>query len=210
MNQNHLTHSLALLILPALLVACDRGNPETSGSTPVSSVQQPLTPSATGTERVEVTEPTGIEPIELDWDSLIPADWQLDKLMEEYNVGDLSDDDPRASELMEKLKTFWKEAPVVHDYDGKNIKLPGFVVPLETDAKAIQEFLLVPYYGACIHTPPPPANQTVYVVMDEGHPYQGELFDTVWVTGTLSVDKLSSELGDAGYRIEGRLVEPYE
>jgi hypothetical protein len=210
MKQYHLTHGLALLILSALLVACDGSNPETSASAPASPVQQTLTPSPAETQRVEVTGPTGVEPIEIEWDALIPADWQLDKLMEEYNAGDLSDDDPRAAELMEKLKTFWKEAPVVHDYDGKNIKLPGFVVPLETDAKTIQEFLLVPYYGACIHTPPPPANQTVYVVMDEGHPYQGQLFDTVWVTGTLSVDKRSSELGDAGYRIEARVVEPYE
>ena len=111
---------------------------------------------------------------------------------------------------MEKINASWKEAPVVHDYDGKIVKLPGFVVPLETDAKTIQEFLLVPYYGACIHTPPPPANQTVYVVTDEGHAYEGELFDTVWVTGTFEVDKSSSELGDAGYRIQARLVEPYQ
>ena len=113
-------------------------------------------------------------------------------------------------ELMEKLKTFWKESPVVHDYDGKIVKLPGFVVPLEMDAKTIQEFLLVPYYGACIHTPPPPANQTVHVVTDENHAYQGQLFDTVWVTGTIRVEKLSSELGEAGYRIEARKVEPYQ
>ncbi len=130
--------------------------------------------------------------------------------MDEYNANNLSDDDPRAMELMEKLKTFWKESPVVHDYDGKIVKQPGFVVPLEMDAKTIQEFLLVPYYGACIHTPPPPANQTVHVVTDENHAYQGQLFDTVWVTGTIRVEKLFSELGEAGYRIEAPKVEPYQ
>ncbi|HCO44471.1 MAG TPA: DUF3299 domain-containing protein, partial [Gammaproteobacteria bacterium] len=66
------------------------------------------------------------------WDALIPADWQLDKLMDEFDAEDLSDDDPRAQELLEKLKTFWREAPVVEDHDGKFVKLPGFVVPLET------------------------------------------------------------------------------
>ena len=148
--------------------------------------------------------------IELEWVALIPDDWRPYKLIEQYDVDNLSDDDPRAKELFEKLKTFWKESPVVHDYDGKVVKLPGFVVPLEIDAKAIQEFLLVPYYGACIHVPPPPANQTVHVVTDENHAYQGQLFDTVWVTGTMRVEKVSSELGEAGYRIDARKVEPFE
>ncbi len=158
---------------------------------------------------VQAVEPDKTGAIELEWDALIPANWRLE-LMDEYNADNLSDDDPRAKELMEKLKTFWREAPVVHDYDGKMVKLPGFVVPLEMDAKIVQEFLLVPYYGACIHTPPPPANQTVYVVTEKNQTYQGKLFDTVWVTGKITVEKLSSELGDAGYRIEAQKVEPYQ
>ena len=148
--------------------------------------------------------------VELDWDALIPDDWRVDELMKEYNAEDLGDDDPRARNLMEKLKAFWKEAPVVRDYDGKLVKLPGFIVPLEMDAMTIDEFLLVPYYGACIHVPPPPANQTVYVVTNANHAYRGKLFDTVWVTGTLTVERLSSELGDAGYRLDARAVEPFQ
>ena len=147
--------------------------------------------------------------VEIDWDALIPADWEIDKLVEEYNAADLSDDDPRAIELLEKMKAFWKEAPVVHDFDGKTIKLPGFVVPLEMDTRTIQEFLLVPYFGACIHVPPPPSNQTAYVVTEKDKAYEGELFDTVWVTGTIRVERSSNELGDAGYRIDASKVEPY-
>lgn len=210
MQPYRLMNILVALYLSGLLTACDGNNPETSQSAAVNPAQETLTITSTEAVQVQAAAPTGIEPIELEWDALIPADWRLDKLMEEYNADNLSDEDPRAKELMDKIKRFWKEAPVVHDYDGKLVKLPGFVVPLETDAKTIQEFLLVPYYGACIHTPPPPANQTVYVVTEKGHAYQGQLFDTVWVTGTLRVDKLSSELGDAGYRIEARLVEPYQ
>lgn len=210
MQQHRLMDILVVLILYGLLTACDGNNQETSQSAALSMEQETPTTASIEVVQEQAAVPTGGEPIELEWDALIPADWRLDKLMEEYDADNLSDEDPRAKELMEKIKTFWKEAPVVHDYDGKLVKLPGFVVPLETDAKTIQEFLLVPYYGACIHTPPPPANQTVYVVTDEGHAYKGELFDTVWVTGTLRVDKLSSELGDAGYRIEARVVEPYQ
>ena len=76
--------------------------------------------------------------------------------------------------------------------------------------KEIDQFLLVPYYGACIHVPPPPANQTVHVVTRDGKAYRGELFDAVWVTGTLRVEPLSSDLAEAGYRLENATVAPYE
>ncbi|MCG8381266.1 MAG: DUF3299 domain-containing protein [Gammaproteobacteria bacterium] len=147
---------------------------------------------------------------ELEWEALIPSDWRFDQIIGKYNIADLSDDDPRAAELMEKLQTLWKEAPVVHDLDGKTVKLPGFVVPLEMDAQAIREFLLVPYYGACIHTPPPPANQIIHVVTEPNRAYKGRLFDTVWVTGMITVERSSSELGEAGYRIEAHKIEPYQ
>ena len=83
------------------------------------------------------------------------------------------------------------------------------VIWIMMDAQTIQEFLLVPYFGACIHTPPPPANQTAYVVTGKHNAYEGELFDTVWVTGTIRVERSSNELGDAGYRIDASTVEPY-
>lgn len=211
MKKDHpVTISLLLLLMTSLLAACDNNDPEISSAVPEKSKQVVVETTVTESASVQIVADTDSDSIELDWDVLVPADWRLDKLMDEYDVDNLSDDDPRARELMEKLMTFWKEAPVVYDYDGKIVKLPGFVVPLEIDAKAIQEFLLVPYYGACIHTPPPPANQTVYVVTEEDKAYQGELFDTVWVTGKMTVEKLSSELGDAGYRIEAMKVEPFQ
>ena len=148
--------------------------------------------------------------IELDWDALVPAGYRPGELLEEYDYENLADDDPRAEELMVKLKELWAEAPLVREYEGKIVKLPGFVVPLQIDAKAVQEFLLVPYYGACIHVPPPPANQMVHVVTDKKRAFKGELFDAVWVTGRITVDRLSSDLGDAGYRIEATGIEPYE
>jgi hypothetical protein len=111
---------------------------------------------------------------------------------------------------MAKLRALWAEAPVVDALDGLTVRLPGFVVPLETDATEISEFLLVPYFGACIHVPPPPANQTVHVVTADGAPYRGELFDTVWVEGRMRVEHFSDELGDAGYRLEDASVSFYE
>ena len=64
---------------------------------------------------------------------------------------------PRANELMERIQDLWKQAPVVESLHGRRVKLPGFVVPLDwnNDGSDLNEFLLVPYYGACIHVPPP-------------------------------------------------------
>jgi len=70
--------------------------------------------------------------------------------------------------------------------DGKTVKIPGYVLPLETEGTAVREFLLVPYVGACIHVPPPPPNQMVFV--ESAQPYKSEaLFEPVWVEGVLKV-----------------------
>ena len=178
-----------------------------SASPPDEQTEPAAAASATDQTFPDVAEKAVLE---LDWDALIPADWRPETLMAEYDADNLSDDDPRAQELMAKLKALWKESPVVPELDGKRIKLPGFVVPLEMSTETIGEFLLVPYYGACIHVPPPPANQTVHVVTDKGKEYRGKLFDTVWVTGTIKVEHLSSELAEAGYQIKDARVEAYE
>lgn len=111
---------------------------------------------------------------------------------------------------MDKLMALWKQAPVVESLDGQRVRLPGFVVPVEWDLDDVREFLLVPYYGACIHVPPPPANQIVHVVLPEGKTYRGEVFDTVWVTGVLHIERFSSEMADAGYRLEALALAPYQ
>ncbi|TVQ84994.1 MAG: DUF3299 domain-containing protein [Chromatiaceae bacterium] len=148
--------------------------------------------------------------VELQWDYLIPPGWRPDQLLDDYDVDAIDDDDPRADELMQKLLAIWAEAPVVEVLDGRRVRLPGFVVPLELDATEIAEFLLVPYFGACIHVPPPPANQTVLVRTVADVPYRGGLFDVVWVEGRMRVESFANELGDAGYRIEEAAVSPYE
>lgn len=157
----------------------------------------------------DVTPPTATA-VELEWDALIPEQWRPEQILARYDADELEDDDPRAQELMDELQTLWRKSPVVEDLDGKRVKLPGFVVPLDTDGQKMGEFLLVPYYGACIHVPPPPANQTVHVLTEQGQEYAGGLFDTVWVSGKLSVESSSSDLAEAGYRLEATRIEPYQ
>ena len=94
--------------------------------------------------------------------------------------------------------------------EGRLVKIPGFTVPLEDWASSATEFLLVPYVGACIHTPPPPPNQLVYIEMDEGKRAKMDGWNPVWVEGVLSIEMTKSVYGDVGYTITGQRVYPYE
>jgi len=98
----------------------------------------------------------------------------------------------------------------VDTYDGKKIRIPGYTVPFSYDAKAeISEFLLVPYFGACIHAPPPPPNQTIFIRTDKPILLK-DLPQAVWVEGTLHAEKQESDLADAAYIIDLTRVEKYE
>jgi hypothetical protein len=61
-------------------------------------------------------------------------------------------------EAMQAMRDIWDKAPTNPAVEGMKARLPGYVVPLDTQPAGIKEFLLVPYFGACIHSPPPPAN----------------------------------------------------
>jgi len=92
---------------------------------------------------------------------------------------------------------------------GTQVRIPGFVVPLEDSKAGLKEFLLVPYFGACIHSPPPPANQIIHVLPRT--PAKGvRSMDTVWVSGTLSTVRTDSYMGASGYRIEATEIAPYK
>ena len=93
--------------------------------------------------------------------------------------------------------------------DGKRVRMPGFVVPLDDAAEEGAEFLLVPYYGACVHTPPPPPNQMAYVQMTGKKAVKLALFDAVWMEGTLRITNYDSPYGQVGYTIEGLTMKPY-
>jgi uncharacterized protein len=110
----------------------------------------------------------------------------------------------------------WMSAPakpsgsppaVVASLDGKRVQIGGYVVPLDFDATRVKEFLLVPFVGACIHVPPPPPNQIVYVKTEGGIDVKGT-FEPVWVTGTLTVTPAFTGLAEAGYSLEAEKVEP--
>ena len=102
--------------------------------------------------------------------------------------------------------------------DGKQIRMPGYLLPLEYDGKKVTEFLLVPYVGACIHTPPPPPNQIVHVRSEEGFETDGGLFTPVWVSGVMKTNQSRSNLSlvdgssdiPSSYTIEASTVKIFE
>jgi len=94
---------------------------------------------------------------------------------------------------------------VVTELDGKRVRIGGYVVPLDFDATKVQEFLLVPFVGACIHVPPPPPNQIIYVKAADAFEIAGQ-FDPVYVTGTLKTVRQFTGLAATGYTIEAAEV----
>lgn len=207
MRSHFFLASLLCGLLPAIL-GCSESETG-AAATDVAAAAQPVTESVRPPTPAATTDNAG-GGRELEWDALIPDDYQPDKLMADMQLDELSDDDPRAAEYAAKLKTLWDKAPVRDDLDGSVVRLPGFVVPVETSAEETTGFLLVPYYGACVHVPPPPANQTVYVLTEAGTGFRPELFEVIWVTGTMSVARIDNDVAEAGYTLYASTIEPYE
>lgn len=109
-------------------------------------------------------------------------------------------------DTMEQIGTY----NVVEDLHGMKIRLPGYIVPLDFSASdEHRAFLLVPYFGACLHSPPPPPNQIVFVTAEP--PAQiPDIYDPVWLEGTLTTGKFDSELGNSAYELSLSELEPYE
>jgi hypothetical protein len=149
---------------------------------------------------------------EIKWEALVPKGWDPARDLKNLNLGSLQDSDPRAMEALEKLKQLWDNAPAEPALNGRKIRLAGYPLPLERkgpDGKGgVIEFLLVPYYGACIHTPPPPANQIIHA--KSAKPLPGvKMMDPVWVYGTLTVQRNDTTWGVAGYGLTVDKVLPY-
>ncbi|WP_368734878.1 DUF3299 domain-containing protein, partial [Listeria seeligeri] len=132
------------------------------------------------------------------WHQLVPSGWNpTQSLRGLRSFTRLPDSDPRAQAMMDKLRSAWDEAPTVSSFDGHDVRIMGYVVPLESGPSGIREFLLVPYFGACIHTPPPPANQIIFVRL-ESPAKDIRTMSTVRVSGTLVVDRATWNLGVSG------------
>jgi uncharacterized protein len=160
-------------------------------------------------ERLPAAKATAAGYREIQWDDLMPKGWDPMAAFKGLDLSTMSDSDPRANEALASARAEWDKAPVEPALNGQRIRLPGFVIPLERKGDLISEFLLVPYFGACIHVPPPPANQVVHVVVSK--PVKGmRTMDTFWVKGRMQLQGGDSGMGVYAYRIVADGVEPYE
>lgn len=147
----------------------------------------------------------GIERI--GWEDLMPegeeerlAQMYQAQMAMMYSIGEGS-----AADVSTQIGTF----NTVKELNGKKIRIPGYTVPFEYGADAqIKEFLLVPYFGACIHSPPPPPNQTVFVMADSPIKMK-DLAQAVWIEGTIYTQTQESDLADAAYTIKLTGIEEY-
>lgn len=98
---------------------------------------------------------------------------------------------------------------VVPEFDGEAVRLPGFVVPLAFDEKQrVTRFFLVPYFGACIHVPPPPPNQIVYADYPEGFVLES-LYEPFWIAGVLRTSLTENDTATSAYAIRVHRLTPY-
>lgn len=140
------------------------------------------------------------------WDDLLPPELELNAL--------LNPPDPHALDFENKTDDgFAFQSPamtaVVPELDGQAIRIPGFIVPLEfDDEQTITEFFLVPYFGACIHSPPPPPNQIIFVRDPEGFKLN-DIYTPFWVSGVLSTAVVQNEMAASAYTINMQYLDEY-
>ena len=191
---------VAALALPAL--AQTQAVPMVPSSVP-SVPAKPAAKPATKTAPVFVGSYRVIN-----WEELVPAGWDPMKDFKDINLAAMSDSDPRALQLMQRLREVWDNAPANPALEGQTVRIPGFVVPLEEGKDGLKEFLLVPYFGACVHTPPPPANQIIHVLPQSAAKGLRSM-DAVWISGSLVRTRTDSYMGASSWRMEAKHVEPY-
>ncbi|MFK8083071.1 MAG: DUF3299 domain-containing protein [Granulosicoccus sp.] len=153
------------------------------------------------------------ELVDLMWDDLIPDDFVQPEnpfiTMSQEAIDKLMDGSEESDAELARLEAEFNYAPVVAELDGKRVKIPAYVTPLEfTGASSMKEFLLVPYVGACIHTPPPPANQVVHAQSPEAIEIP-DIYDAVWAIGTIRTTTVKSDLAESGYKLEVEEIMPY-
>ena len=139
------------------------------------------------------------EVIDLEWEDLLPrGETTIPPALRgvlPHDQSDLAASQPRST-------------GVRTDWNGRMVRLPGFIVPIDYKGTGVTAFILVPYVGACVHVPPPPANQLVLVTT--GAPYESKgLFEPVNVTGMFGTASTSTQLAEIGYALSAEIIEPY-
>ena len=156
----------------------------------------------------------------VEWLDLMPKK-NLDALLNPPDYVSQLEEGAFEDEILTELRNLPKEisdpyqqalvsTEVIKEMDGQRIRIPGFVVPLEFgENKKVTQFFLVPYFGACIHVPPPPPNQIIFVTSKKGLAIK-ELYDPLWISGVISTSRIENDVALAAYKMEMEFSEIYE
>lgn len=225
--------SFAMISLTCLLSACDQSDSstppteitiETPAPQPSATTQLPYTTDIDVGE-VEMRVGTADDPIELVWEDLMPegSEEELYRQYEEFysdleqklvaNSTMLSDVTPGPQGIAEGSTLDYMPQfgsfDVVSELDQQHVRIPGYIVPLEFETERKHtEFLFVPYTGACIHYPPPPPNQIIFVRADPGIVVK-EMWDPYWLEGVLNAETTNNDLGNTAYTLDLTKLKPF-
>lgn len=205
-----------LFLSLGIISACNQEN--TSADTNKTTAKAP----AIGTD---IKDMVNISPREdttgtvkkITWEHLMPDDFKPELIEKKYkkqidSIKEGSEENSAETQaLMDKIIAEFNNAPANKKLDGLTVKIPGFIALLDEKDGIVNEFLLVPYFGSCIHSPPPPINQTILVTTKKGKSISiTDIYQPVWVTGKVKVERKETELAKAGYVIENAELEIYE
>ena len=154
----------------------------------------------------------GNDYLEIEWTDLETPGQGMEDVVKKYDsqFEELGAHSEELAALIEKIEAEFNALPANPAMNGKKVKLAGFIAPLDVDDSSgmLKTFLLVPYFGACIHVPPPPPIMIVLVEPDGGESiHMDDSFYPVWVYGVISTDSVSTELAEASYKMQNARVE---
>jgi hypothetical protein len=172
-----------------------------SSTSPSSTLPSGASPPPAGAAPHGFKLPNNV--LQVDWDELLPPGTA--------DHADTSPPPPQHNYLGESAPAAKQSGSfaVNPDLHGLTLRIPGFIVPLDLDsAGRVVEFFLVPYYGACIHVPPPPPNQIVYVHASKPFLVKDGT-NAFWVTGQMRVERKRTEMASASYSMAASKIEVY-
>ena len=156
----------------------------------------------------------------IEWVDLMPKD-DLEAILNPpsyiTDIEDGSEEDQIANQISntiaaandDRYQQALSSTKVVEEMNGKAIRVPGFIVPLEfDDEQVVTQFFLVPFFGACIHVPPPPPNQIIFVDFPEGIKLEA-LYDPFWISGVVTTDLTENDTATSSYSIRMQYFEAY-
>ena len=161
------------------------------------------------------------EYVTIQWTDLLPQD-EVDILsnppdyLNDIEDGSAEDqlNSPMNNSIVVEMEDRYQQAlvstRVKSEMDGRAVRIPGFIVPIEFNGdQTITEFFLVPYFGACLHMPPPPPNQIIYVKSAEGLKLEA-LYYPFWISGDLKASMVENDMATAAYSMEMNNYEAYQ